>query len=365
MNNLETDGLASHPPDAATPLVPPEVDLSSFPWAPVRLDFLAGSPLALLPSAEPFRALVLLITVAWRQRPAMTAPDDDAQLASMAGFGRDVAGWAVVRPDVLRDWILASDGRWHHPELAAWAMQAWASKKGAERFSDLQRERALIGAARRQSSSKNPSDLPDSRRGSAVAEPYKKEEETERIVDREEKIVDGEKRKSDGPAALSAPGIFSDGFGDAAHPKFGSEEVTQSVGGGDLVVQVFEHWKSRTERPGETLTPSRRRIIQARLNEGIPWGQILRAIDAAAASDFHQGRLPKQPQRMDTLDVICRSADSILRLAGEPGMQSQSRRLKSATHKTAERIKSMMARLHSDVTDVDMPPAPPPGGDAP
>lgn len=350
--------LKFNPADAPAPLVPPEVVLDNFTWTPLRVNFVICHPLALLPSAEPFRGFMLLMANALHQHPAMSVPDDDAQLASMTGFGRHVPGWMAIRADVLRDWVRGPDGRLYHPELAAWAMQAWASKKGAERFSDLQRERALIGVARRQSGSKGSSESADIGRGSAAAQPYKKEEETE-------KIVEGEEKKGNmPPAASSALHIASGGLGDLASPESGSKEVTQLVGGDDLVVRVFEHWKSRTKRPDETLVSSRRRIIEARLNEGIPCGQILRAIDAAAASDFHQGRLPKYPQRTDTLDVICRDADSILRLAGEPGMQSPSRRLKPAAHKTAERIKSMMARRHSDVTDVDPPSAPTPGADA-
>lgn len=115
------------------------------------------------------------------------------------------------------------------------------------------------------------------------------------------------------------------------------------------VIQVFEHWKSRTHRPSETLTKSRRDIIRARLDEGVSSGEMLRAIDAAATSDFYQGRTEKQPHRLDTLDVIFRNKDRIVRLAGEPATNM----LKPAAHKTAERIKSVMERLQLEAADPD------------
>lgn len=50
---------------ATAPLVPAEVNLETYPWAPVRLAFLSGHPLALAQNPEPFRALVLLMSQAW------------------------------------------------------------------------------------------------------------------------------------------------------------------------------------------------------------------------------------------------------------------------------------------------------------
>lgn len=120
--------MGKEPGRSVVPLVPAEVNLESFPWAPVRLAFLSGHPLALLPNPEPFRALVLLIAQAWRKQPAMTAPNDDVQLAAMAGFGRDVNSWLTVRESVMQDWVLCSDGRWHHPELTSWALQSTAAE---------------------------------------------------------------------------------------------------------------------------------------------------------------------------------------------------------------------------------------------
>ncbi|RAR70084.1 hypothetical protein AX018_11291, partial [Paracidovorax anthurii] len=134
---------------APQPLVPAEINLETFPWAPVRLAFLSGHPLALAQQAEPFRALVLLIAQAWRQQPAMTG------------------------------WILCSDGRWHHPEPAAWAMQSWDAKKSDERFRAKQSARAR---SRRPGLNRD-ADEPDiADHGSAAAQPYKKEQDTYKSV---------------------------------------------------------------------------------------------------------------------------------------------------------------------------------------
>ena len=118
------------------------------------------------------------------------------------------------------------------------------------------------------------------------------------------------------------------------------------------MVQIFDHWKQRTGRPDENLIASRRKVIQARLDEGASIAQICLAIDNAAQSDFYQGRTSKQTQRIDTLDVICRDSDRILRLASEASTQSHPHKLKPAAHKTAESVKFMMAHLSSNVVDI-------------
>jgi hypothetical protein len=342
------------------PLVPSEINLETFPWAPVRLAFLSGHPLALAEYAEPFRALVLIIAQAWRQQPAMTVPDDDIQLAWMAGFGRDVDAWWVVRDVVMQGWTLCSDGRWHHPELAAWAMQSWDAKKSDERFRAKQSERAR---SRRSGANHDAggSDVAD--HGSAVAQPYKKEQDTYKTVDEQDR-KEGENR-SDVPPPVSSPD--SSLPSSATETETGTKEVFKLVSEVDAVVQIFEHWKQRTGRPEEKLTASRTSIVKARLAEGISPSQICRAIDNAAESDFYQGRTAKQPQRIDTLDVICKDSDRILRLASTAHAPGRSGRLKPAARSTAERFKAMLVghveHHRAEITDVGMLPASEPAGD--
>jgi hypothetical protein len=325
---------------AAAPLVPAEVTLATFPWAPARLEFLSSHPLALAQAAEPFRALVLLIAHAWRKVPAMTVPNDDVQMASMAGFGRDVAAWLAVRDAVMHEWILCADNRWHHPELAAWALQSWEAKRKDERFKALQSARAR---SRKPAGSVDESvDGP----GSAAAQPYKKEQENDTRLDLPEE---------EGTSRPNHPDLWSASV-DASAPSASGEpwrnEDRQGGTEADAVVEVFEHWRRRTARPHEKLTASRRRIIQLRLDEGASTEELCSAIDGAMSDDFLQGRTPKNTQRLDTLDVIFKDRDRILRLANRASASQSSSTLKPAARRTAESLLALIGTRKAGVIDM-------------
>ena len=224
------------------------INLETFPWAPVRLAFFSGHPLALAQHAEPFRALVLLIAQAWRQQPAMTAPDDDIQLASMAGFGRDVDAWLAVRDVVM------------HPEPAAWAMQSWDAKKSDERFRAKQSARAR---SRRPGVNHDVSGSDIADHGSSAAQPYMREQDTYKTVDKQDQ------KKEESCLDALPPASTADGSLPSSATETGTKEDFQQVSEVDVVDQIFEHWKQRTGRPGEKLTASRRSIVKARLAEGI------------------------------------------------------------------------------------------------
>ena len=290
---LETESAPALP-DRRPALVPAEVNVASFPWAPVRLEFFAAHPLALHPSGEPFRALVLLIAQAWRQQPAMTLPNDEARLAAMAGFGRDIAGWLQVREPVLSGWFLGDDDRFHHEELAPWALQAWASKQSSDRFAEQQRQRALAGARSR---------------GAARAQPKREDEIEIQVQDKDQidkETIGSTEDSRRASSALVNVSLVSDQ---------GASERDGKVGEEKAVELIFEHWKRKTGRPKEVLTPPRRRIVQARLAEGLASEVLCRAIDAASVDDFYLGRTSKQSRRIDTLDVILKDQDRVLRLA--------------------------------------------------
>lgn len=114
------------------PPVPPDVDLRGFPFMPLDVQRLRDSDFAIASSAEGFRAGVLLWCAAWHQVPAASLPSDDRLLANLAGFGRDVAGWQLVREEALRGFAACSDGRLYHHVIAAKALDAW-TRKLAER----------------------------------------------------------------------------------------------------------------------------------------------------------------------------------------------------------------------------------------
>jgi hypothetical protein len=81
----------------------------------------------------------------------------------------------------------------------------------------------------------------------------------------------------------------------------------------DVVRDVFDHWKARMGRNIATrLTAERSRAIKARLADGYSPGQIKRAIDGCAGSDFHMGRHEKTRGRpQNDLTLICRNGSKL------------------------------------------------------
>lgn len=112
-----------------SPLVPPDVDLRDFQFMPLDVLRLRDSDLSCVEDAEVFRCAVLSWCVSWHQTPAASLPDDDALLARLLGFGRDIKGWKRVRAaGGLRGWVLCEDARLYHPVVAEKALSAWQSK---------------------------------------------------------------------------------------------------------------------------------------------------------------------------------------------------------------------------------------------
>lgn len=81
------------------------------------------------------------------QATAGTLPDDDIELADLAGFGRDVEGWRRLRPDALAEWrrVLCSNDledevRLAHPWLTAAIV---AAVNGVEKLRDGREEANL------------------------------------------------------------------------------------------------------------------------------------------------------------------------------------------------------------------------------
>ncbi len=62
-----------------------------------------------LRDGEAGRAILGTALILWaecyRQDPAGTLPDDDVELAQIAGYGADVAAWQAVRAKVLHGWM--------------------------------------------------------------------------------------------------------------------------------------------------------------------------------------------------------------------------------------------------------------------
>ena len=111
------------------PPIGPEVDLTGFPFMPLHVRKLRDSRFAAISSGEAFRTGVLLWCAAWHQVPAASLPNDDVELANLAGFGRAVAEWLKVRDGALYGWREHSDGRLYHQVLVEAAHEAWTRRE--------------------------------------------------------------------------------------------------------------------------------------------------------------------------------------------------------------------------------------------
>lgn len=118
--------------EAPSPLTPADCDLSDFKYMELDVQRLRDSKFAATPDPEAFRAGVLLWCAAWHQRPAASLPDDDVELANLAGFGKKASGvreWRKVREEALNGFVKCSDGRLYHAVIAEKAIGAHKAKE--------------------------------------------------------------------------------------------------------------------------------------------------------------------------------------------------------------------------------------------
>lgn len=134
--------------EAQQPLTPPECDLTDFQYMELDVRRLRDSKFAATPSGDAFRAGIMLWCAAWHQIPAASLPDDDVELANLAGYGRmpiSVKEWKKVRAEALYGFVKCSDGRLYHPVIAEKAIAAFDSKRkyAYEKYCDrLRKENA-------------------------------------------------------------------------------------------------------------------------------------------------------------------------------------------------------------------------------
>lgn len=121
------------------PLVPAEVDLRSFETMPLAVQLVRDSRFVSEVKPEAFRAGFLLWCASWHQVPAGSVPDNDVELAKLAGYGFAVGAWKKLRREALMKFILCSDGRYYHEEVSQRAVSAWQSR--LEHFYERAKER--------------------------------------------------------------------------------------------------------------------------------------------------------------------------------------------------------------------------------
>lgn len=107
------------------PLVPAYVNLRKFAEMPLEVALLRDSAFASNADPEAFRCAVMLWCASWHQVPAGSLPDDEKELAKLAGFGRSVREWRKHSVNSLHLYKKCTDGRLYHPVIAKKALRAW------------------------------------------------------------------------------------------------------------------------------------------------------------------------------------------------------------------------------------------------
>ena len=110
------------------PLTPADCDLSGFDYMPVEVARVRNSGLAATESREACWAAFMVWSQSWMEVPAASVKNDERELASAAGYGRDIKGWRKVRDGALRGFVDGGDGRLYHPVVAVKALEAWLVK---------------------------------------------------------------------------------------------------------------------------------------------------------------------------------------------------------------------------------------------
>ena len=120
MSSSSNDGSSNAQRSAGlpAPLTLPACDLSDFAYMELDVRRLRDSKFAAAAEGEAFRAGILLWCAAWHQVPAASLPDDDVELANLAGYGRVLKEWKKVRAAALHGFVKCADGRLYHPVVA-------------------------------------------------------------------------------------------------------------------------------------------------------------------------------------------------------------------------------------------------------
>lgn len=136
--------------DLPDPLTPENCDIRDhFPYMPLYVQRLRDSGFAIhVDPASGFYAMFAW-AAAWHQVPAASLPDDEAELARLLSFGRNVEEFRKVRDGALYGFIKCSDSRLYHPVIAEAAMNAWEKKEAMRSRKERDSARAKKAAEKR------------------------------------------------------------------------------------------------------------------------------------------------------------------------------------------------------------------------
>lgn len=112
------------------PLTAPDTDLRGYQFMPLHGDILFRSAFNVRASDAEFRAALNLWWSAWWESPAASLPNNERDLARLAGLP-DLRKWRKVRELVMEKWVLCSDDRWYLPFLADLSTDAYAKRRSA------------------------------------------------------------------------------------------------------------------------------------------------------------------------------------------------------------------------------------------
>ncbi|WP_193188834.1 DUF1376 domain-containing protein [Nisaea sediminum] len=116
-----------------------DVDLRDLAWMALDTQRLLKSDFAITATGDEFRAAMFLWCEAWHQVPAASLPDDDAVLASLAGYGRAVGEWLKVREKALHGFMKGPGGRLYHPVICEKVKEALSFQSVTESKRTLSR----------------------------------------------------------------------------------------------------------------------------------------------------------------------------------------------------------------------------------
>jgi hypothetical protein len=125
--------------DLPDPLVPADVDCTDLDGFMLNVERLMASELVALASHEAVAAALFLWCRAWKQRPAASLPNDDRVLAAFSRL--PLTRFKKLRDDVMRGFVLCSDGRFYHRTLADEAVNAYERKQAFKRKRETDAER--------------------------------------------------------------------------------------------------------------------------------------------------------------------------------------------------------------------------------